>query len=191
MTKVLNVLKALARQMQLCIAEVSAPQVLFGAIRICTRIKGEQSNMKFATKCLFALVVLTVTTQLALADSLNVTGPTSASLGLGEGNGQQALPINFNTSASQSGLSLDAVLSGFGGSQTVSWWLTDQIGAGTTGANVFASGTFAGPGTLAQNTNIFNGISLNAGSYFVVLSAIGQGNNSGWDFTGAPTVTSS
>lgn len=125
------------------------------------------------------------------ADSLSQTGPITSNSGLGEGNGQQASAIIFTTSTGETGLSMDAVLTAFGSSQTISWWITNMVGSGTTGANVFDSGTFAGPSTMDTTTQVFSGVNLGPGTYYVVLCAVGQGNETGWDFTNSPTVSSS
>jgi PEP-CTERM motif-containing protein len=78
-------------------------------------------------------------------------------------------------------------LEGLGGSQIVSAWITNQIGPGTTAANVLEMTTFAGPiGDAVESP--FIGLTLPAGTYFVVLSTIGQPNETGWDYTETPTV---
>jgi hypothetical protein len=151
--------------------------------------------MKVFMKALMAILALGLLTSAAFADTLSLTGPQIAGTGLGNGNGQQAAAISFNTVTGQSNLSMTVTLNGFSSSDTVSWWITNSLGSGTTGANVVDSGTFAGPAgscctpTVADFT-VFSGENLAAGTYYVVLSTIGSnGNETGWIYTNSPAVT--
>jgi hypothetical protein len=144
--------------------------------------------MKLFCRALMGLAVIAMSANLAFADSLSVSGPSFAGHGHGLGNGQQAVFMSFSSSTSQTNLSMDAVLDSFSPSQTVSWWLTDSIGGGTTNADVIDSGSFLGPnGSCCTATTgtftIFTGENIGPGTYYVVLTTTNQGNETGWNFT--------
>jgi hypothetical protein len=149
--------------------------------------------MKLYSKALMGLAVIAMCASMAFADSLSISGPAFAGHGLGLGNGQQAVFMSFTASTSQTNLSMDAVLNSFSASQTVTWWLTDAVGAGATNSNVLDTGSVLGPsgscctGTTA-NVNIFSGINIGPGTYYVVLTTTGQGNETGWNFTSNAAV---
>jgi hypothetical protein len=68
-------------------------------------------------------------------------------------------------------VAITAELGALSGSGTISAYLTNQIGPGTTEANVIASGTVALSSTVAQDVTVFSSLSLGAGTYYLVLTA--------------------
>ena len=143
---------------------------------------------RIACAVLFAAAVA-IAAPHAYADTLlSLTGPSWTGHGLGEGNGQQAVAASFTTTVDLTNTSFIANIGwdGYNSPQTVSYWLTDQIGSGTTSANVLASGTFVG---VSGNDTVFSGIDLTAGTYYVTLSVIGAFNDTGWTFTPTPAIT--
>ena len=151
--------------------------------------------MKLFCRALMGLALIAMSANLAFADSLSVSGPSPAGHGLGLGNGQQAVYMSFTSSTSQTNLGMDAVLDSFSSSQTVSWWLTNSIGGGTSSGNVIDSGTFLGPNGSCCNPTIgtftiFTGENIGPGTYYVVLTTTGQSNETGWNFTSSGSVAS-
>jgi len=127
------------------------------------------------------------------ATLLSVTGPTSGSSGIGlEGTpgDEEAGAVQFTTTGF-SNATVSVQLEGLSQSQTISAWITNQIGPGTTTpTNVLASTTFAGPAFADTLENAFTGLTLGAGTYYLVLSALLAPNDTGWDLTkNPPTVT--
>ncbi len=84
---------------------------------------------------------------------------------------------------------------GFGAGASITAYLMDQIGPGTTTANQIASVTFT-PTTVFETDTLFSGLNLPAGSYYVVVTG-NSSNNQGWAYNNSsdtlqegPTITS-
>lgn len=134
--------------------------------------------------CLLA-VVNTASVQGAIL--FNVTGPVTSNTGLGETNfntAQGAAGEEFTLATTFTNVSFSMTLAGGGIPLTA--WLTDKIGNGSTNNNVIKTST-ASPSAGVYTP--FSGLTLSAGTYFLVFAAVQQPNNVGWDWTGTPTIT--
>jgi hypothetical protein len=121
---------------------------------------------------------------------LSVTGtPSSVSSGLGNAGtpgDDEAGAVEFTTSG-LTNVTISVDLDGVGStSQTIYAWVTNKIGAGTTNTNVLASSTFAGPASSSAVESAFTNLTLAAGTYYLVLSALDAQNLTGWHFTKSP-----
>ena len=118
---------------------------------------------------------------------VSVTGPEVGNSGLGSGTpNQQIAAVEFTTAGITDGtvlVSLSAV-----DPLNVTAWLTNAIGPGTTMANVLASNVFSSQVADQQYTAL-SGINVGAGSYYLVLEAVSQSNDVGWDYTNAAVIT--
>jgi len=139
------------------------------------------------TQRFFSLAVCAIST-IALAPNpvsaaalINVTGPTFDDIGLGvDTNGQQSGVVQFTTTGFTGG-TISVTLDGVGSAQTITAWITNAIGAGTTVSNVLNSTTFSGPASAnGVVESVFTGLTLGAGTYYLTLSALGQSNSTGW-----------
>jgi hypothetical protein len=108
-----------------------------------------------------------------------VTGPEGSAWAA---NTTQVLYASWTQSASFTNVGVSALL---GGSGTASAYLTNQIGAGTTAGNVIASTTLSYPGSSTL-TSLFSGLSLGAGTYYLVIGGTGAGD---WPQANPATVT--
>jgi hypothetical protein len=99
------------------------------------------------------------------------------------------LVSSWAETGSYTNVSISAVLSNqFDGNanSTLTAYLTDQIGPGTTAANVIAS-TSVTPTNFEETDTLFTGLSLGPGSYYLVLAA--PGDFAGWWGANSPTIT--
>jgi hypothetical protein len=146
--------------------------------------------------CRFYFLASLAVAVVALASSpasastfLSVTGPVFVGVGLG-GEGtpgdEQASAVEFTTTG-LTDATFSVTLVGFNSSQTIYAWITNQIGAGTTGSNVLASTSFAGPANKTAVESPFTGLTLGSGTYYLVLSALDVPNSTGWDDTKTST----
>ncbi len=115
---------------------------------------------------------------------ISVTGPPDGAYGFGT-NASQAVGASWTQSDPFANVSINAVLEAIFENTTGTAYLTNQIGAGTTAANEIASAPFVFPVSRAD-TNLFSGLTLPAGTYYLVLSTASNGF---WDFTNTQTVT--
>ena len=114
----------------------------------------------------------------------SVTGtPNGFAYSLG-GTSDQMLVSSWAQTGSYTNVSISAVL---GSGEPISVYLTNQIGPGTTVANEIGS-TSISPSASPQTETLFTGLSLGAGSYYLVLAAPTTGI-AGWFGTSSPTVT--
>jgi hypothetical protein len=96
----------------------------------------------------------------------------------------QAIAVSFSVDQSYSDVSIGAFLDGaFVGAA----FLTSGIGAGTTVADQFDTASFTAVGT--GETTLFDGIDLDPGTYYLILSSSTKGGTQGIWGTATPTVT--
>ena len=125
------------------------------------------------------LVAVLLAGPASAATLFQVTGPVGIAW---TSSASQVLYASWTQSASFTNVDVSALL---GGTGTASAFLTDQIGAGTTVGNVIASTTLSYPGS-ATLTSLFSGLSLGAGTYYLIIGGTGAGN---WSQADPPTVT--
>ncbi len=122
-----------------------------------------------------ALASLLVLSAGASADPLidTVGNPTNASTVTS----LQYNMVQFSLTSDFTDVDIDASLvTSLTSAETGTAYLTDQTGAGTTAANVIASGSFNFVNVGNASTDIgwvdlFSGLSLNAGTYFLIVGA--------------------
>lgn len=120
---------------------------------------------------------------------ISVTGPPPA---LFIGTAAQA--VSWTQTGAYSNVAVSAVMSnasGIGATLNYHAYLTNALGGGATVANEIASTSFSLAAGFNQNVEVFNGLSLGSGTYFLVISSdIGANGSGGWSvITTAPTVT--
>jgi len=142
----------------------------------------------FSIACLFAMGTVGLAPG---ATILSITGPLASSSGLGMTNfnsAQSAAGEAFALATGFTNLSIIVSLGVFEDEPVpLTAWVTNKIGPGTTAANVIAT-TTGTPLTSGPYT-AFSGLSLGPGTYYLVLAAVQQFNNVGWDWTETQTVT--
>ncbi len=92
---------------------------------------------------------------------------------------QAVAAVKWTQTTSAHNVSLDVVMSDFGASQVLSWWVTTALGPSATAADVVASGNFlipnAGPVTAGHDfggtawVNVTTGLNLGAGDYYLLI----------------------
>jgi hypothetical protein len=120
---------------------------------------------------------------------ISVTGNHDTPYFVGGSAADEMLVGSWTETGSYTNVSISAVLSDqFDGNPntTLTAYLTDQIGPGTTAANLIASTSIA-PTTYDETDTLFTGLSLGAGSYYLVLAA--PGDFAGWWGTNSATIT--
>jgi hypothetical protein len=137
------------------------------------------------------LLLATLFAPRAKADIYSVTGPAGVGYYLGGSGPDQVLVSSWTQTGSWTNVSISAELGnaanyGNSGGDTISVYLTNQIGPGTTVANQIASASVS-PATVDETDTLFTGLSLGAGTYYLVLGAPGQFAE--WYGTSSPTVT--
>jgi hypothetical protein len=106
--------------------------------------------------------------------------PNGAASALG-GQFQQIEEEGWTDSAAESNIQILVNVDGFASDASITAYLTNQIGPGTTAAlNQIASVTFTPVGAF-QNAILFSGLSLAPGSYYVTLTG-NSSNDQGWSF---------
>ncbi|MBL8222167.1 MAG: PEP-CTERM sorting domain-containing protein [Bryobacterales bacterium] len=120
---------------------------------------------------------------------ISVTGSNPGGINLG-GIGA----VSWTQSGAFSGVSISAVMTNsFGTGQSIAFhaYLTDAIGPGATVADEIDSTAFSIAPGFNQTVNLFNGLSLGPGTYFLVISSdLGATGAGGWSVTtSSPTVT--
>ena len=116
--------------------------------------------MKFAVAMLFCCALAAHATPI-----VSVTGVPTGAAAAGQ---QQILSAGFTLGQNYAGVSISAEIGGIT-TQSVTAYLTTQIGPGTTVANEIASTTIGLPGPGPVLTPIFTGLNLAAGSYYLTL----------------------
>lgn len=137
------------------------------------------SNMKIALSLVFfALTGI----RLSAVTILSVTGGISQ-FGVGIFP-TQSVALSFTVNQSYSNVSISPELVGlFSGTA----FLTTQIGAGTTAADEIASGSFASTGGFVP---VLQNLSIDAGTYFLVLSTTQLTPPQGWATALSPVTVS-
>ena len=97
----------------------------------------------------------------------------------------QTLAASWTQASAFDNVSVYATLSG--DTSTFTAYLTNSLGPGTTAANEIASASFNKPFGDHTEVNLFNSLSLPAGTYYLVLS--GTTMTVGWDYDTTPSVT--
>jgi hypothetical protein len=114
------------------------------------------------------------------ATIISYTGPSGGSASME--NGATTRAVSWIQSDPFANVSINAVISCAQGGTA---YLTTQIGPGTSVANQIASAPF--PSTPAfTDTNLFSGLTLPAGTYYLVINVNTAG---GWDTTSSATTT--
>jgi hypothetical protein len=115
---------------------------------------------------------------------VSVTGPQTFGAAAGQ---QQFVTAGFTTGQNYANVSISAVIGGLA-AQSVTAYLTTQIGPGTTqAANEVATAVIPLPGPGGILTPIFTGLALPAGSYYLTL-ADNTFTAGAWYSTNAPVV---
>jgi MYXO-CTERM domain-containing protein len=100
----------------------------------------------------------------------SVAGPGTDQAGLGTSDhnieGQE-----WTQALSYSNVSVTADVGTFSSAGTIEAYLTNQVGPGTTAANVIAFTTVPVSSSTAQDITIFSNLSLSAGTYYLILTA--------------------
>jgi hypothetical protein len=144
--------------------------------------------MRSSSACLIALL----SAGFASAGTIvSVTGTTGTGYFLGGSGSDQVLASSWTQAGSYTNVSISAELGdgsndGNSGGDAISVYLTNQIGPGTTVANQIAS-TSISPASVDETDTLFTGLSLGAGTYYLVLGAPGEFAN--WYGTDLATVT--
>ena len=121
----------------------------------------------------------------------NVTGPAGSNTGLGVANGvgQGAAGEEFTLNQTFTNVSFTMTIDGTAGIPLTAW-LTNKIGNGSNKNSVIATSTASpGSGSGTFTYTPFSGLTLTAGTYFLVFAAVNQPNEVGWEWTGTPTIT--
>ena len=108
-------------------------------------------------------------------------------------NGNVVVDIQFTLSQVYNNVSIAAPLLGNSSNSVADFYLTTQVGAGTTSANAIASntGVTLPAGTQYVMTTLFSGLTLPAGSYNLVFGGVSGFPILGYTFPGPGTVTQS
>lgn len=116
---------------------------------------------------------------------LSVSGPHGSTLSLGSTH--QALVASWSSTSAYSGVSV-SFQSNFGPFTGTAYLMT-QIGPGTTSAQQVAVASYSAASATPALTNLFSGLTLGAGTYYLVLTSNSAG---GWDtpYTAGPAVVS-
>lgn len=109
------------------------------------------------------------------------------------GESQQIIAVGWTDSSAENDVVIDTTVGDGVAGSSVTAYLMDQIGPGTTSANQLASVTFV-PTLTPENIQLFN-LNLAAGTYYVVftgnVTGAGLGYaNTGSNLTEGPTVSS-
>jgi hypothetical protein len=132
----------------------------------------------------FCFVLAFFCGQSCFADGIVQNGPLSSDVGVGNG---VAGAVGFHLNSGLSNASFEATMKEVIG-QTLTWWLTDSLGASAT---VLESGTVNVAEGAPQSVTIFTGRNLGVGNYYVVLSVGFQQNDTGWYWSGSPNIVAS
>jgi hypothetical protein len=144
-----------------------------------------QSTFNLAWR-LFAIALFTVVPGVFGATIVSVTGP--ASDGLGVDGGIQILEASWTAGASYSNVSVAAQVRGIAtGAGSIAAYLTTVVGPAETAADLIAATTVT-PLTGDENDTLFSGLNLGPGTYYLVLSGLGEDGAVGWWGTTSPTV---
>jgi hypothetical protein len=116
---------------------------------------------------------------------LSVSGPHGSTLSLGSGH--QALVASWSSTSAYSGVNV-SFQSNFGPFAGTAYLMT-QIGPGTTSAQQIAVASYSATSSTPALTSLFSGLTLGAGTYYLVLTSTSAG---GWDtpYTAGPAVVS-
>jgi hypothetical protein len=144
-----------------------------------------------------ALVLIAATADLARSQGtiMSVSGPAAPPNGAisafnGDlGVGTSLAGVSWSSTAAFTKVTISIALQGNSGATGVAY-LTTRIGSGTTTDNQTASASFTFPATSSL-TPIFSGLSLGAGTYFLIVqqTATGSTGNGVWQGTTSPTMT--
>jgi hypothetical protein len=120
----------------------------------------------------------------------SVTGSPDVGYFVGSSGADQVLASSWSQTGSFTNVSISAELGdssnyGNSGGDAISVYLTNQIGPGTTVANVIAT-TSISPASVDETDVLFSGLTLGAGNYYLVLGAPGQFAE--WYGTNSPAV---
>lgn len=114
---------------------------------------------------------------------ISVTGPHGSTLALGATN--QILVTSWSSTQTYSnvGIAFESIFGPFTGTA----YLMTQIGPGTTTAQQVASSSYSVLDSSLSLTNLFTGLTLESGTYFLVVTSEPTG---GWDtpYTAGPAV---
>jgi len=119
---------------------------------------------------------------------VSLAGPVVAGGGLGEAPQQQIGGVEFTLPVAITGGTAVVMLDS-SGNESVTAWLTNAVGPGTTTSNVLASDTFSVSVGTQQPYTTLSGLNVGPGTYYLVLEEVSQSNTVGWDYTNSPVVT--
>jgi hypothetical protein len=119
---------------------------------------------------------------------VSLAGPVVAGGGLGEAPQQQIGGVEFTLPVAITGGTAVVMLDS-SGNESVTAWLTNAVGPGTTTSNVLASDTFSVSVGTQQPYTTLSGLNVGPGTYYLVLEAVSQSNDVGWDYTNSPVIT--
>jgi hypothetical protein len=135
--------------------------------------------MRLSIRFLVAAAILAATTIVARADAIaGMAGGTAFSV---ESNDPEG--VSWTQTGSYTDVTISAFISALesgGGTGTI--YLMDQIGPGTTVANQIAETTVSGLAFLpTTTTNLFSGLSLGPGTYYLITASNLGGVGVGWN----------
>jgi hypothetical protein len=104
--------------------------------------------------------------------------PENSCCGSLGGQYQQIEVVGWTDSAAETEVSIAIVDGSFGAGASITAYLMNQIGPGTTVANQIATTTFT-PTTAPETDTLFTNLSLPAGTYYLVVTG-NSSNNQGW-----------
>lgn len=127
----------------------------------------------------FVILAVSVISQAVFAETiLSVSGPNYGPGALG-GSSFQILGSAWSTSASYADVTISSNLSGSPSSLPGTAFLMSRIGPGTTTTSEIARTAFQAGGPDVSTT-LFNGLSMPAGTYYLVLSSSSAASDLGW-----------
>jgi hypothetical protein len=122
--------------------------------------------MRLSIRIRIAAAILALTTVTTHADTIaGMTGGTIKAL---EANNPEG--VSWTQTQSYTNVTISGALStvGLQGNGTVTAYLTNQVGPGTTLANLIASATISGVNFEPPPTTLFSGLSLGPGTYYLI-----------------------
>jgi hypothetical protein len=134
---------------------------------------------------LLALCLLAMAPASHASTILSIAMPAGGCCSSLGGQNQQISMEGWTDSSPESNVSIQAVVGEFGAGSSITAYLMNQVGPGTTTGNQIATTTFT-PGSSFETDTLFSGLFLPAGSYYLVLTGNAT-NNQGWGFVNSGT----
>jgi len=133
-------------------------------------------------KSLLLIASIVFISRIGKAEIFSMAYPGACCSALG-GQFQQVIAVGWTDSSAENDVVIDTTVGGGVAGSSVTAYLMNQIGPGTTSANQLASITFV-PTLTPENIDLFN-VNLAAGAYYVVFSANSTGAGLGFANSGS------